>query len=213
MRHLWFYELFDAVLFLLLMCLGEIATWVFLDWKGRALSKRGVVYGASVSRTESVDGKQREGFSVLSCRDEPSLEMFTFLYVTLVLVWKFGGMERGRGRSEHVPRVVCETLKQWKLLPVASKLCSLAPGWLDFWDRVMELKQCVHYLYGLLTAKWPYFAFQRPISYFLTLSNQNLCPWCNTGGEVSLQPLVLKNTAPRPLCSKHFWLLGIKEGA
>ena len=27
----------------------------------------------------------------------------------------------------------------------------------------------------------------RPISYFLTLSNQNLCPWSNTGGEVSLQ--------------------------
>ena len=23
--------------------------------------------------------------------------------------------------------------------PVAPKLCSLAPGWLDFWDAVMEL--------------------------------------------------------------------------
>ena len=53
---------------------------------------------------------------MLSCRDEPSLEMFIFLYVTSVLVSKFGGMERGRGRSEHVPRVVCETLKQWVIL-------------------------------------------------------------------------------------------------
>ena len=30
---------------------------VFLDWKGRALSKRGVVYGISVFRTESLCGK------------------------------------------------------------------------------------------------------------------------------------------------------------
>ena len=35
--------------------------------------------------------------------------------------------------------------------------------------------------------KWLHFAFQRPISYLLTLSNQNLFPRCNTGGEVSLQ--------------------------
>ena len=33
-----------------LMSVGEINTWVFLDWKGRALSKRGVVYGTSVYR-------------------------------------------------------------------------------------------------------------------------------------------------------------------
>ena len=59
MRRLWFYELFVAVLFLRLMSVGEIATWVILDRKGRALSKRGVVYGSSVSRTESVNGKQR----------------------------------------------------------------------------------------------------------------------------------------------------------
>ena len=59
MRSLWFYELFVAVLFLRLMSVGEIATWVILDRKGRALSKRGVVYGSSVSRTESVNGKQR----------------------------------------------------------------------------------------------------------------------------------------------------------
>ena len=57
MRRLWFHELFDGVLFLRLMSVGEIATWVFLDWKGRALSKRGVVYGTLVFRTESVDGK------------------------------------------------------------------------------------------------------------------------------------------------------------
>ena len=50
MRRLWFYKLFDAVLFLRLMSVGEIATWIFLDWKARALSKRGVVYGTSVYR-------------------------------------------------------------------------------------------------------------------------------------------------------------------
>ena len=50
MRRLWFYKLFDAVLFSRLMSVGEITTWVFLDWKGRALSKRGVVCGTSVYR-------------------------------------------------------------------------------------------------------------------------------------------------------------------
>ena len=44
--------------FLRLMSVGVIATRVFLDWKGRALSKRGVVYGTSVYRTESVAGWQ-----------------------------------------------------------------------------------------------------------------------------------------------------------
>ena len=34
MRRLRFYEIFDAVLFLRLMPVGEIATWVFLDGKG-----------------------------------------------------------------------------------------------------------------------------------------------------------------------------------
>ena len=28
MRYLWFYELFDAVLFLRLLSVGEIATWI-----------------------------------------------------------------------------------------------------------------------------------------------------------------------------------------
>ena len=93
MRRLWFYELFDAVLFLRLMSVGEIATWVFLDWKGRALSKRGVVYGTLVFRTESVDGKQRKGFYVVSYSDEPCLEMVIFLYVPSVLVWTFFVMD------------------------------------------------------------------------------------------------------------------------
>ena len=115
MRRLWFHELFDAVLFLRLMSVGEIATWVFLDWKGRALSKRGVVYGTLVFRTESVDGKQRKGFYVVSYSDEPCLEMVIFLYIpscNSVLVWKFFVMDGGRvrgERSEHVPRVVYET--------------------------------------------------------------------------------------------------------
>ena len=56
--RLWFYKLINAVLFLRLMSVGEIAIRVFLDWKGRALSKRGVVYGTSVYRTESVAGWQ-----------------------------------------------------------------------------------------------------------------------------------------------------------
>ena len=80
MRRLWFHELFDAVLFLRLMSVGETATWVFLDWKGWALSKRGVVYGTLVFRTESVDGKRRKGFYVVSYSDEPCLEMVMFLY-------------------------------------------------------------------------------------------------------------------------------------
>ena len=106
------------------MYAGEIATRLFLDWKGQALSKRGVVYGTSVYRTESVDGKQRKGFSVVSYGDEPCLEMVIFLYVPSVLVWKYFVMDLVRGwgggqggeRSEHVTHVVYETLKQWKLL-------------------------------------------------------------------------------------------------
>ena len=86
MRRLWFYKICDAVLLLLLMSVGEIATWVFLDGKGQALSKRGVVCGTSVFRTESVDGKQRKDFYVVSYNDEPCLEMFIFLYVPSVLV-------------------------------------------------------------------------------------------------------------------------------
>ena len=97
MRRLWFYELFDAVLFLRLMSVGEIATWVFLDWKGRALSKRCVVYGTSVFRTESVDGKQRKGFYVVSYSDESCLEMVIFFYIPSVLVRKFFVMDGGRG--------------------------------------------------------------------------------------------------------------------
>ena len=63
------------------MSVDEIATSVFLDGKGRALSKRGVVCGTSVFRTESVDGKQRKDFYVVSYNDEPCLEMVIFLYV------------------------------------------------------------------------------------------------------------------------------------
>ena len=99
MRRVWFYELFNAVLFLRLMSVGEIATWVFLDWKGRALSKRGVVYGTLVFRTESVDGKQRKGFYVVSYSDEPCLEMVIFLYISSVLVWNFCVMD-GEGGGE-----------------------------------------------------------------------------------------------------------------
>ena len=53
---------------------------------GDCLSKRGVVCGTSVFRTESVDGKQRKDFYVVSYNDEPCLEMVIFLYVPSVLV-------------------------------------------------------------------------------------------------------------------------------
>ena len=89
------------------MSVGEIATWVFLDGKGRALSKRGVVCRTSVFRTESVDGKQRKDFYVVSYSDEPCHEMVIFLYVPS----ENGGGGGGGGRSEHVSRVVYETLK------------------------------------------------------------------------------------------------------
>ena len=79
------------------MSAGKITTWVFLDWKGRALSKRGVVYGTLVFRTESVDGKQRKGFYVVSYSDEPCIEMVIFLYVPSVLVWKYFVMDLVRG--------------------------------------------------------------------------------------------------------------------
>ena len=70
MRRLCFYELFDAVLFYGLCLLVKL-----LLGKGRALSKRGVVCGTSVFRTESVDGKQRKDFYVVSYNDEPCLKM------------------------------------------------------------------------------------------------------------------------------------------
>ena len=121
MRRLWFYELFDAVLFLRLMSVGEIATWVFLDWKGRALSKRGVVYGTLVFMQNGISGWQTT--KRLLC---DKLQWWTLpryghiLYIpscNSVLVWKFfvlDGRSLGGGRGErsvHVPRAVYETLK------------------------------------------------------------------------------------------------------
>ena len=43
--------------------------------------------------TESVDGKQRKGFYVVSYSDEPCIEMVIFLYVPSVLVWKYFVMD------------------------------------------------------------------------------------------------------------------------
>ena len=83
------------------MSVGEIATWVFLDGKGRALSKRGVVCGTSVFRTESVDGKQRKDFYVVSYNDEPCLEMVIFLYV-------MDGGGTGRKRTAEVGLTVLQ---------------------------------------------------------------------------------------------------------
>ena len=61
--------------------------------------------------TEWVDGKQQKGFYVVSYSDEPCIKMVIFLYVPSVLVWKFFCYGWGGGRSEHVSRVVYETLK------------------------------------------------------------------------------------------------------
>ena len=58
--------------------------------------------------TESVDGKQRKGFYVVSYSDEPCLEMVIFLYIpscNSVLVWKFFVMDGGRvggGRDQNM---------------------------------------------------------------------------------------------------------------
>ena len=120
MRRVWFYELFNAVLFLRLMSVGEIATWVFLDWKGRALSKRGVVYGTSVFRTESVDGKQRKGFYVVSYSDEPCLEMVIFLYIPSVLVWNFFVMDRGGGEIRTCTSCCLRDIKVLKAVKQSS---------------------------------------------------------------------------------------------
>ena len=66
MRRLCFYELFDAVLFLRLMSVGEIATWVSWIEKGGLFLNAAVVYGILVFGTESVDGKQRKYFYVFN---------------------------------------------------------------------------------------------------------------------------------------------------
>ena len=47
--------------------------------------------------TESVDGKQRKGFYVVSYSDEPCIKMVIFLYVPSVLVWKYFVMDLLRG--------------------------------------------------------------------------------------------------------------------
>ena len=76
-------------------------------------------YETSVFKTENVDGRQWKVFYVVSYSDEPCLGMVIFLYAPSVLVWNFFVMDGGGGgggRSEHIPRVVYETLKQWKLL-------------------------------------------------------------------------------------------------
>ena len=96
---------------------------------------------------------------------------------------------------------------------MAPKWCSLVPGWVDFGIRSWSYKQWVHRLYSLLAPKWLNFAFQRPVSYCMTLSDQILCPWCNTGGEVSPQAESWKTPTLEPLRSKHSWLSGKKEGA
>ena len=82
-----------------------------------------------------------------------------------------------------------------------------------FGIRSWSYKQWVHHLYSLLSPKWLNFAFQRPVSYCMTLSDQILCPWCNTGGEVSPQAESWKTPTFEPLRSKHSWPSEKKEGA
>ena len=73
------------------MSVGAIATWVFLDEKGGLFLNVALFTGPQY--TESVDGKQRKGFYLVSYSDEPCLEMVIFLYVSSVLVWKFFVMD------------------------------------------------------------------------------------------------------------------------
>ena len=65
--------------------------------------------------TESVDGKQRKGFNVVSYSDEPCLEMVIFLYVPsdvgLKILRYESVREGGGGSSEHVTHLVYETLE------------------------------------------------------------------------------------------------------
>ena len=84
MRRVRFYKLFDAVLLLWLMSVGAIATWVFLDEKRELFLNVALFTGPQY--TESVDGKQRKGFYLVSYSDEPCLEMVIFLYVSSVLL-------------------------------------------------------------------------------------------------------------------------------
>ena len=52
----------------------------WIEKGGLFLNVHGIVYGTLVFRTESVDGKQRKGFYVVSYSDGPCLEMVIFLY-------------------------------------------------------------------------------------------------------------------------------------
>ena len=72
--------------------------------------------------------------------------------------------------------------------------------------RLLGYGHGVHHLYSLLAPKWLNFAFQTPISYCMTLSDQILYPWCNTGGEVCPQAESWKTPTLGPLRSKHSWL-------
>ena len=83
----------------------------FLGLKTWRCSKRGVVYGTSVFRTESVDGKQRKGYI-----DEPCLEMVIFLYIPSVLVWKFFVMDGVGGGSREIRRCTSCCLRDIKVM-------------------------------------------------------------------------------------------------
>ena len=65
--------------------------------KGGLFLNAAVVYGTLVFGTESVDGKQRKYFYVVSYSDELCLEMVIFLFVTSVLIRKFFVMDGGGG--------------------------------------------------------------------------------------------------------------------
>ena len=110
---------FDAFVFLRLMPFGEIATWVSLDWKGRALPKSGVVYGTSVFGKESVDGKQRKDFYVVSYNDEPCLGMVifrTYLQCSSEFENFFSWMGEGGREIRTCTKCCLRDILIWKLL-------------------------------------------------------------------------------------------------
>ena len=73
---------------------------------------------------------------------------------------------------------------------VAPKLCSLAPGWLDFWDTIVEFN--INNEFIIYIACSPQgdciLLFRDPsVTFRPSPESEFVSVLCNTGGEVSLQ--------------------------
>ena len=154
--------------------LVKFATRVFLDWKGRALSRRGVVYGTSVHGGHAEQNQSKANNERLLCG---KLQWWTLPWDGHICVRIFRvGLKRfcygwGWGRSEQTKQPISRQTYwhgQWR-----QNCVRLPRAGSTFGPVMYGYKQWVNHLYSLLAPKWPHFAFQRPISYFLSLSNQN----------------------------------------